>query len=198
MELGILYLFVSLLIFSSAGSAFTLLNNMDASLYMPCNVLCSSNMIGALLLSIFFRNELLAKESYQKITRRTWLWMVLGSVLYSVVGPFLFLTGLASTDVPTASILQRMESINFLVLSYFALYTPVTTWTIANSAMTLTGIILAVVSPLFFGRPLELSSGYLFIIMAGYAFSLSLLISKKYLSTVPVAILAVFRVLLGI
>lgn len=197
MDLGAVYLLVSLLIFSSAGSVFTLLNDMDPDVFMPCNVLCSSNMIGAVLLSIFLRKDLFDKESYSTMTRSQWAWMLLGSVLYSVVGPYLYLTGLASTDVPTAAIIQRLESLNFLVLSYFSLNTHISRWTFCNAALTLGGIVLAVISPVFFGDTIEVTSGSLFILLAGYAFSASLLISKKYLSTVPVAILAVFRVLLG-
>lgn len=197
MDLGAVYLLAALLIFSSAGSIFTLLNHMDPDVFMPCNVLCSSNMIGAVLLSVFLRKDLFDKESYTTVTRAQWGWMVLGSILYSVVGPYLFLTGLASTDVPTAAIIQRLESLNFLALSYFCLKTHISTWTFCNAALTLGGITLAVISPTFFGDTVEVTSGSLFILLAGYAFSGSLLISKKYLSTVPVAVLAVFRVLLG-
>ena len=59
------------------------------------------------------------------------------------------------------------------------------------------GIILAIISPAFFGMPIEFTAGYMYIILSGFAFSFSLLISKKYLNNVPVPLLAVFRVLLG-
>mmetsp|Transcript_18261 Transcript_18261/g.26680 ORF Transcript_18261/g.26680 Transcript_18261/m.26680 type:complete len:312 (+) Transcript_18261:473-1408(+) len=125
------------------------------------------------------------------------MWMVLGSVLYSVVGPFLYLTGLASTDVPTAAITQRMESLNFLFLSYIFLGASISSWTMVNASLTLCGIILAVISPVFWGDSVKVSTGALFILLSGYAFSSSLLISKKYLSKISVGVLAVFRVLLG-
>ena len=48
------------------------------------------------------------------------MWLTLGSIFYSVVGPYLFLTGLGLSDVPTAAITQRLESINLLVLSRYA------------------------------------------------------------------------------
>jgi drug/metabolite transporter (DMT)-like permease len=125
------------------------------------------------------------------------MWMLLGSVLYSVIGPFLYLTGLASTDVPTAAIIQRMESLNFLFLAYFALGAPITPWTFFSAALTFCGIVLAVISPVFFDDTIKISTGSLFILLSGYAFSCSLIISKKYLTDIPVAVLAVFRVSLG-
>ena len=196
-RLGSCALLVSLLIFSSSGSVFTLLNDMDSDVFMPCNVLCSSNMIGAVLLSVYFRDSILKKELYLKISSTQYIWMFIGSILYSVVGPFLYLTGLASTDVPTAAIIQRLESLNFLVLSFLALGTTITKWTLFSSMLTLCGIILAIISPVFFGNEVELAGGAILILLSGYAFSFSLLISKKYLSDIPVAILAVFRVIFG-
>jgi drug/metabolite transporter (DMT)-like permease len=125
--------------------------------------------------------------------------MTIGSVLYSAVGPFLFLTGLASTDVtvPTAAILQRMESLNFLLLSYWFLDSKLSRWSVCNGFVTLLGIVLAVISPAFWGASPQLSAGALYVLMAGYAFSVSLLISKKYLVDIPVSLLSVYRVSLG-
>lgn len=123
--------------------------------------------------------------------------MALGSVLYSAVGPYLFLTGLTTTDVPTSVIIQRMESLNFLVLSYFVLKAEVSYWSMFNGLLTFCGIVLAIVSPLFWGELVGVSTGALYILGGGYAYSASLIISKKYLAAVPVGVLAVFRVLVG-
>lgn len=195
-RIGEIFLILAVLIFSSSSSAFLLLNQFDGVTFMPCNVLCSSNMLGVVFLTIYFHNELTITE-ISKLSQSEWLWMAVGSVLYSAVGPYLFLTGLTTTDVPTAVIIQRMESLNFLALSYFFLSSDISYWTLGNGLLTLSGIALAMISPLFWGESITVSSGALYILCSGYAYSTSLIISKKHLTGVPVGVLAVFRVVVG-
>ena len=194
--IGEVLLLCALFIFSSSNTAFSLLQQHDEELFLPCNVLCSSNIIGLVLLSLFNVRKI-SLADLRGVSGRQWAWLSIGSCLYSVLGPFLYMTGLSLTDVPTAAIIQRLESINLVILSFMFLKKPLSRWTVCNAALTLLGILLALLSPLFWGNAISIPIGVIFIVIAGFSYSSSLLISLKFLKPVPVPIVAVFRVAVG-
>ena len=144
-----------------------MLQRVDGDLFEPCNVLCSSNMIGLVVLSLFNVRSI-SLADLRGVSWRQWAWLSVGSGLYSALGPFLYMTGLSLTDVPTAAIIQRLESIDLLVLSFFFLGKPVSRWTLCNSLLTLLGILLALLSPLFWGDKVSIPMGVVFIVLAGF------------------------------
>lgn len=193
---GFVYLFIAMAIFSSSSSAYYWLNHFDPEVFDQCTVLCASNMVGLLFVLVFYRHWL-SLETFKSLSVSDWLWLFVGSLFYSVLAPYLFMSGLDTVTVADAAILSRMESINILVLAFVFLGQTVSRWAMLNALLTFAGIVLTLVSPAFFHQVASFSKGNILILASGWAYSLSLLISMKTLRTIPVAVVAIFRVAIG-
>ena len=193
---GLIFLALAILIFSASNSVFVKLNEIDDEIFNACTILCSSNLVGLFFMTIFFWKQLTLEAVYS-LSYKDCFWLFLGSTLYSCLAPYFMMTGLSIISVETVAILQRMESINILILGYFCIGVKTNRWVICNTLLTLTGIVLTIVSPLFFGDSVNPDFGMLYILISGICNSLSLLISMKSLSVIPLAIVAVFRVCVG-
>jgi drug/metabolite transporter (DMT)-like permease len=194
--LGYFYLSLAMLIFSASNSAFVLLHGIDEQALNACSILCASNLVGLFLMLILFRKKL-TLEVLLTITKVDWMWLFIGSFLYSCIAPYFILTGLSRISVDMVGILQRMESINILILGYFFIGTKVSTWCVCNAFITFIGILLTVISPLFFGEKIEFSVGMLYVLLGGISYSSSLIISMLCIHRIPLAVVAVFRVSIG-
>lgn len=104
---------------------------------------------------------------------------------------------LQSITIASAAILTRLESLEFLVLAVLFMSEKVDLWSLSNSALTLIGILVALLSPPLFGQPLEFSNGFVLMVLSGFFYVASLFVTKKWLSGIPTGILAVLRVGLG-
>jgi drug/metabolite transporter (DMT)-like permease len=188
--------FLAISIFSSSGVVYVLLNNSDSDVFTSCNMLCAASSYALIFMVIFFvfYRKSISSEDITSISPYVWFQMLCGSTLYSVVGPYFFWEALTNITVPMASIIQRLESINFLLLSFFFLGTEITRWTIISSSFIFLGVFLAIVFSFYQG---EASISYLYVIVSGYAMSTSLFISKKYLSKVNTGIVVITRVAVG-
>lgn len=197
---GILKLLIAILVFSSQNSFFVLISRGDPNLFTPCNLLCSSSVFGAIFMIVYnvFYIKSVDMTSFGGISRFEWLMLIFGSILYSVAGPFLFLTGLATISVPFSAIIQRLESINFIILSKLFMEAKPTSYTLASAISTLIGVLMSMLWDTFFGNPFPTAIGMLYIILAGYCYSGSLLISKKFLSGINTGVVGLVRVLLGV
>ena len=197
---GLLYLLIALTIFSCQSSVFVYLNGLNPEVYTACNILCSSSIFGVFFMAIylFLYKRSVSWADVKKMSYVDLMALFVGSTLYSVVGPYLFYVGLLTIEVPMASIVQRLESINFLILSYFALNTVISRFTLISAILTLMGITIAVLfNALFTGDRLEFPIGYLYILLSGYATSSSLLLAKKYLAKCNTGVIALSRTMLG-
>jgi len=198
---GEFYLVTCILIISSEASVFVILNRIDAMVYMPCNILCASSTYGLLLMILYFvaYKKCVTIQSVNAVSSFTWKMLAIGSILFSVIGPYFYLLGLQSTatTVPGASIIKRMESLNFTVLSWLFLQMKITPWIVGSSTFTFLGIVLALVWESLYGNSSFFSNGYCYILLSGFAFSASLIITKKYLSSLNVGVIAIGRTLVG-
>lgn len=158
-------------------------------------------MIGLAFILVFHR-ENLNYETIKDVSTRDWCWLFCGSVLYAGLAPYFFMSGLDTVTVADSAILQRMESINIIVLVWAASSKSefsLSAWSAGNCCLTIAGIVLTLVSPAFWGGDDEIgfSTGNLFIIASGWANSVSLLISMKTLTRVPMPVIAIYRVFVG-
>lgn len=198
---GGILLIVALLVFSSQGSVFVLLNRRDANVYSSCNVLCAASTYGLVFVLLYFTcyKRTVNLQSFKDLKGIEWVYLLSGSTLYSTVGPYLFLLGLESVSVPLASIMQRLESLNFLLLSYLFLGAKITSWTLASSCWIVLGVCMGLFWPAIVGEEsrAEVPVGCVLIMCGGYAYSTSLLISKKYLARINTGVVTLTRVGLG-
>jgi len=197
---GYLLLLITLIIFSSSPCAYYYLNRKDPVVFSQCNVVCSSNIVGFFFVALHYRKQLTI-ETFRTVSWREWGWLLSGCLFYSVLAPFFFLTGLDTVTVADAAILSRLESINILVLSYLFLGkehpTKISTWASFNSFLTLAGVVLTLTAPLFWGEAADFSTGNFLIVLSGWANTISLTISIKSLTTIPLSIIAITRVAVG-
>lgn len=197
---GIAWLGFAMIIFSAQGSFYLLLNDYDSTTFSACNVLCVSS-IYAIVYNIFyfFHWSKITKWSHvMEVPREKWACLFFGSMLYSVLGPYFFFIGLQTTDIPVASIMQRLEPTLFVILSTMFLDTKLNTWCTINLLITCVGVIVAITfDSMAYGEDVDFPTGYLFILLSVCCYSLSLLISKKYLVEVNVGVLSSFRITVG-
>jgi drug/metabolite transporter (DMT)-like permease len=126
--------------------------------------------------------------------------LTLGAVTYSVIGPLLLFMALEHISVPQVTIIQRLESVDILVMSVLLLGTNVSWWLIGNAALTFIGILLSILSPLFLPTEdgkLHLDEGVIYTIVAGFAYCLSMMITIKWLSKIPIPIVSLYRSVVG-
>ena len=190
-------LVASIMIFSANSATYQLLLRHD-SLHVinSCSVNCGSQLIGLLTLPIIFRRDL-NMRNLRALTRKQVVALCISTLLYAGIGPFFLLVALSSVSIPTVAILQRLESVEFLILSIIFLRVSVDGTDLTNAILTLSGIALTLLSPPMFGEEIDFSIGSLQVIIAGLCFSSSLILVKKYLTTIPVGLLASLRVLGG-
>ena len=190
---GMMWLASAMLIFSSQSSVYVLLNKFRGDIFNACNILCASSTYASIMMIgyfVFYKSTLSWNE-VKALSQTQWIALTCGSILYSVVGPFFYLTALTTVEVPIATILQRLETLYFLVLTYCFAGEHFTYWNIFNVFLTCIGVLTAVIWYQTF--PI----GYFYVIISGAAYSGSLLISKKYLTSIHVGVVAVFRVVIG-
>ena len=191
--LGGLTLVVAMLIASSKDAVFKSIFANHPN-FTACNVLCGSNLIGLLTLPLVFRKDL-TMARLRSINRKQWIVLAVATVFYSVLGPMLYLMGLQMSSVVDAAILSRLESLEFLFVSTIFLSEKVDRWAFINAIIILAGVLANFLYP----DPLSASftTGQIYIVLGGFCFVASLLLTKKYLSSVPVGILGIFRVAAG-
>jgi drug/metabolite transporter (DMT)-like permease len=189
----------ALLIFSSQNSVFKLLNNSNEDIFSPCNILCAASTYGFIFMFSYYvgYSRSVTLKSFHEIVYFDGIMLLIGSFLYSVAGPFLFLMGLQSVSVPQAAIIQRMESINFLILSVLLLGSKNSVGTCVSACFTVLGVTVSLLWKVFFGDVLSIPLGVVYILASGYCYSASLFISKKYLAKLNSGIVNLTRVVLG-
>ena len=192
---GTTCLVASILIFSSNSAVFTLLQAKYAMIN-PCNTLCGSSLIGVAVLTPYFWKDL-SIENIRRFQRQQWLALGASTLLYSVFGPLLFYYALTMISVPAVAILLRLESLEFLLVSWWFLAEKVDQWSFVNAGLTLAGIVIALLSPPLFGQPLEFGLGHLFVILSGICYTASLFITKHFFHETPIGLVTVFRVSIG-
>eukprot|EP00449_Zooxanthella_nutricula_P000758 CAMPEP_0198501180 /NCGR_PEP_ID=MMETSP1462-20131121/8566_1 /TAXON_ID=1333877 /ORGANISM="Brandtodinium nutriculum, Strain RCC3387" /LENGTH=342 /DNA_ID=CAMNT_0044230209 /DNA_START=117 /DNA_END=1145 /DNA_ORIENTATION=+ len=193
---GVVALVVVILVFSSNGVAYKKLFVGDPELFTPCSVLCGSNLFGMVTcLPLYYKD--LSCANMKAITSLQWFFLIFETICYSGLGPLLYLIALQHITIASAAILGRLESLEFLVLAILLLGEKVDCWSLANSALTLIGILVALLSPPLFGQQLEFSSGFVLMVCSGLFYVASLVVTKKWLVCIPIGILAMVRLSLG-
>ena len=162
-----LWLCGSILIFSSQSSFYVLLNKFRSDLFGACNTLCASTLYASVMMLgyfVFYKQTLTWKD-VGALSKTEWIALISSSMLYSFIGPYFFLNALTTVEIPIATILQRLETIYFMGLSFCFAEEHFTNWSIFNAALTCIGVLTALIWKQVF--PI----GYLFMIISGVAFS---------------------------
>ena len=187
---------VTMVINASNSAVFKHVQAQAPDVIFDCNVLCSTNLVGLLTLPIWFRRDL-TPDKLRAVGCRRWLALLVGTLLFQVVGPFFFLKGLAGTSVAQAAVLARLDQVEFYVFALCLLGEKLNAWDAAANALTLLAVVLTLTVAPLFGTPIALDSSSILVIVSTFGYSGSLLVSKKFLTKVPIGIVSVFRLLVG-
>ena len=114
---------VTMVINASNSAVFKHVQAQAPHVIFDCNVLCSTNLVGLLTLPIWFRRDL-TPDKLRAVGCRRWLALLVGTLLFQVVGPFFFLKGLAGTSVAQAAVLARLDQVEFYVFALCLLGPP--------------------------------------------------------------------------
>ena len=186
-------------LFGLKVSIFKALNNGNPDVFNSCNILCASQTVGLASSALFLRHDLSLRKA-RAIPRGIWLWMLMGAVLSSIIGPLFANLGWETASVATVSVLEKSQSV-FIVVAQPLLSRCTkfpSKWDTVNALLTTVGIILTIISaPLFFGGEAGISVGEMYILLSALCFAGSLLISKNFLTEVPLGILTIFRLVIG-
>ena len=104
-------------------------------------------------------------------------------------------------SVSARAMTGRLESVDFLVAAAVFLGHTTSAWVGANALLTVVGVVLAVLYPLLAaGGQADPHSlvGYLYLVAGGWGYTLSLVITKRYLVHIPVGLLSLFKVRYGV
>ncbi len=159
--------------------------------------MCVGNTVGVLTLFPVFHWQI-TRDNIRKVTSSQWGWMLLGCLLANVLGSVAYLEGLRLTSVPARAMTGRLESVDFLAASAWFLGERYGRWVQVNALLTVLGVVTAVLFPVFVQHhDPEGKVGYVYLVLGGWGYTLSLLITKKYLVHIPVGLLSLFKLTLG-
>jgi len=220
--LPLLYLWIAMLIFSSANPVVSKLGHLGASHLVEgrnpisfCNVLFAANFIAGIVL-LGINRASWRKESLQTVSKRDWMRMLFLAIVSGVVGPTLFFIGLMLTEVINVILISTIDIPFTLLFAWLLLREKPTKGGLFSSFFSITGILV-----IFFlaqsAMPMEmkmkmanLGDGPLARFLAGLPFAGEICIafatlftvfsveySKKATSSVPIGIFSVFRMIMG-
>lgn len=195
------FLVVSVLIFSANNSVLRFLMEKGGLAFTACNILFASNLLGLLVFYPAFRKEV-TLSSIRGLSRRDWAALVASTALTNGIGAYLYLEGLMQTSVSTTAIMSRLESVWFLVLAVPVLGERVGPWVAFNALLVVLGVVITITEPLVVARSGPspggaMLVGYVYLLMGGLACVVSLLISKRFLTDMPLGLYGVIKVALS-
>eukprot|EP01061_Rhynchopus_euleeides_P017911 TRINITY_DN29670_c0_g1_i1.p1 TRINITY_DN29670_c0_g1~~TRINITY_DN29670_c0_g1_i1.p1 ORF type:complete len:378 (+),score=82.81 TRINITY_DN29670_c0_g1_i1:39-1172(+) len=191
---GLLCCAGTMLLFSQIPTAFTFLHERDSQVFTACNVLCGSTIVGLVFLPLLFHQELPAiYADMMRLTPRESAMIMLSAFLFSAVGPFLQFAGLERTSVETLAVLQRLETVNLLVISGMA-GEHLSRWSAVN-ALCLVLIVLSYAVTMLVGRGNLI--GPTFILLCGWCNTASLVVTRRELAHLRPGLVAIGRTFFG-
>ncbi len=202
---GQIYLWLAVLIFGASGSITRKLTEIGASQFMDghnpislCNVLFVGNLCALGIMSIVYRHQLTA-ANFAKISRREWADLLIAAILAGALAPAAIFRALALSPVNNIILLGRLEVPLILILSGIFLKERLHRSQKIGAAIALTGILIAVMGnqPTAALTQFTVGQGEILTIIAAVFLSISNLISKTKLLTIPLGIDSVVRTGLG-
>lgn len=165
-----------------------------------CNVLFVGNICAlGLMLLIFHKHWTLHK--LKALTRKDWLSITFTGILSGAIAPALIFTALGQTNVTNIVLIGRIEPIFTLLLSVWLLRSQVNSWTILGSLVSFVG---AVTTAFLTNSPqkmtmlgFQLGTGEILVAIAAVIVSISTVVNKLQLRSIPLGIITIYRNVLG-
>lgn len=158
------------------------------------NILAYGNLIAAFLMILLFSSRL---HKYKRLTKKDWFFCSIGAILYSTLSNAFLYLALQETSQNNVSILTRIEPCLILTLSYLVFGEEVPRHKIIGNVIILLGVVIMFLWPLFFGDSATFGSGEFMALLSAICVSISTIISKWSLQSVPLGVFMSYRSLLG-
>jgi drug/metabolite transporter (DMT)-like permease len=205
---GYVLLWLAVPIFGSAGVVTRKLTEIGAQHFMSghnpvsyCNVLFVGNLCALLVLVPLNRHHL-NRNALSQISGREWLGLLVVATLAAAVGPGLIFQSLSLTSVTTVALLGRLEPPLTLALSVWLLHERVNRREVIGSIVAFVGVVLTVVlhpdtAQMMPVAGLHIGLGESLATLAAIFLSVATIVTKKWLSRVPLGIYSTGRTGLG-
>jgi len=165
-----------------------------------CNVLFVGNLCALGLMIIIFHPDWKLKK-LKAISRKNWILLTITGILSGAIAPALIFTALGKTNITNIVLIGRIEPILTLLLSFLLFGSQVNLWTMAGSIVSVAGV----AATIFFGSSGQMMNlgqfqfgfGEICVAIASIITSISTVISKRQLQSIPLGIFTIYRNILG-
>jgi drug/metabolite transporter (DMT)-like permease len=166
-----------------------------------CNVLFVGNLCALLVLCTIHRQQL-NRKTLRQISRQEWLGLVIVAILAGALAPGLFFQSLALTPVSNVLLVGRLEPPLTIALSIWLLRERVNRWEFMGAIVAFIGVTLTIVlqpphENMMSSAGFQFGLGELFTALGAIAVAIATVISKKWLSEVPLGVYSIVRTGLG-
>jgi drug/metabolite transporter (DMT)-like permease len=203
---GHVYLWLAIPVFGSSSAVTRRLTEIGAQHFVSghnpisyCNVLFTGNLCALLVLVAIHRQQW-QRNILKQILWREWIGLVVVAILSGALAPGLIFQALSLTPVTNVLLLGRLEPPLTLALSIWLLGERLNRWEILGSIVAFTGVVLTISlqterTSMIAG--FQVGVGELMAMSGAIFLSIATIITKKYLTKVPLGILNTVRTGLG-
>ncbi|WP_372371369.1 DMT family transporter [Candidatus Uabimicrobium sp. HlEnr_7] len=159
-----------------------------------CNVLFAGNFCALIALMCVYRREM-KWSSFRSLTRKDWVSIGVVSTLSVAIAPTVIVIALGQTTVTNVVLIGRIEPPLLLILSILFLKEKSNFWQITGSFIAFGGVIITVVIQQ--NTDVSLGKGEILAAIGAVSFTLSTIVTKRYLMEIPLGVLTVLRLFIG-
>jgi drug/metabolite transporter (DMT)-like permease len=205
---GQIYLWLAIIIFGASNAVTRKLTDIGSNHLISgrnpislCNVLFVGNLCALVVLIVIHRKQL-KPHTLKQLSRQERISLILVAILSGAIAPGLIFQALALTQVNNIVIIGRLEPPLTLALSVWLLSERLDFWEIIGAVVTFFGVTLTI----FLQTPsanmmsvggFSIGIGEVLAATGAIALAVSTIISKRYLSLVPIGIYSIVRTTLG-
>lgn len=205
---GQLYLWLATLIFGAANSVTRRLTELGAQQFVDgrnpvslCNVLFVGNLCALLVFAILYRRQL-TLNTWKSCSKQEWIGLIAVAILSGAIAPGVIFQALASTPVNNVVLIGRLEPVLALFLSIWLLKERVNQWESIGAIVSFVGVGLSIAlqSPqpgMVSMAGFNLGAGEILTATGAIALAISTVITKCWLSQVPLGLYNLTRTAVG-
>lgn len=205
---GQIYLWFAIIIFGASSAVTRKLTDIGSHHLINgrnpislCNVLFVGNLSALIVLIVIYRKKL-NRIFFKQLSRQEWISLIWVAILSGAIAPGLIFQALAFTQVNNVVIIGRLEPPLTLALSVWLLSEKLNFWEIIGAIVTFFGITFTIFLQPPSANMMTMGSfsigiGEVLAATGAIALAVSTIISKRYLSLIPIGIYSIVRTALG-
>ncbi|GCL34865.2 hypothetical protein PA905_18440 [Planktothrix agardhii CCAP 1459/11A] len=165
-----------------------------------CNVLFVGNICALGLMTLIFYKDW-KPNILKTLTRKDWISLTITGILSGAIAPALIFSAIEQTNITNIVLIGRIEPILTLILGVLLLGSRVEFWAIAGSLISFFGVIVTA----FLGSSgqmmtmagFQIGTGEFLVAIAAIIGSISTVVGKLQLQSIPLGIFTIYRNILG-